>query len=67
MPGTSFPPSVILRNDSSALSVLFDDLARATPTTEPVAIGVVWRSSGDLVVSAGIPPAFSDHPDDITG
>jgi len=66
MPGTSFPPSAILRNDSSALADLIDDLAGATPTTEPVAIGVVWRSSGDLVVSAGIPPAFSDHPDDIT-
>ena len=66
MPGTSFPPSAILRNDSAALADLIDDLAGATPTTEPVAIGVVWRSSGDLVVSAGIPPAFSDHPDDIT-
>ncbi len=66
MPGTSFPPSAILRNDSAALADLADDLIGATPISEPVAVGVVWRNSNDVVVSAGIPPAFSDHPDDIT-
>lgn len=65
MTGTSLPPDAIVRiNDQ--LADLLDAMAAATPTTEPVAIGVVWRNSGVLTVSVGIPPAFSDHPDDTT-
>lgn len=37
-----------------------------SPTTEPVAAGVVWINSGVVTVSVGIPPAFSDQPDDTT-
>ena len=65
MPGTSLPPDAIVRINEQ-LADLLDAMAAATPTTEPVAIGIVWRNSGVLTVSVGIPPAFSDHPDDIT-
>lgn len=53
------PPYALL------LDWMTESLAIA-PTSEPVATGVVWIDSGVVSVSVGIPPAFSDHPDDAT-
>jgi len=50
-------------------SLLLDWITAAwalTPTTEPVAIGVLWRDNGVLKYSAGIPPVITDEPDNVS-
>jgi hypothetical protein len=48
---------------SLQLSWMTDAIALA-PTTEPVAVGVLWRDDGVVSFSAGIPPVVTDQPDD---
>lgn len=61
MPGTKLPPDSILRINAQ-LADLLDAMAAAIPTSEPVAIGVVWADSGVLTVSVGIPPVITLQP-----
>jgi hypothetical protein len=58
---TSIPPDGIIRINSQ-LADLLNSMAAATPTTEPVAPGVVWRDNGVLTVSVGIPPVITLQP-----
>jgi len=53
----SKPPASLLLEWMTASAAL-------TPTTEPVAIGVLWRDNGVLTYSTGIPPVVTDQPDD---
>lgn len=50
-------------------SLLLDWITAAwalTPTTEPVAAGVLWRDNGVLTYSVGIPPVITDQPDNVS-
>jgi hypothetical protein len=58
---TSIPPDGIIRINSQ-LADLLNSMAAATPTTEPVAPGAVWRDNGVLTVSVGIPPVITLQP-----
>lgn len=55
----SKPPASLLLEWMTASAAL-------TPTTEPVAPGVLWRDNGVLTYSAGIPPVITDQPDSVT-
>lgn len=53
------PPASLLLEWMTASAAL-------TPTTEPVAIGVLWRNNGVLTYSVGIPPVITDEPDNVS-
>jgi len=56
-------------SDKPPYSLLLDWMTESlalAPTAEPVASGVLWNDGGVITLSVGIPPAFSDHPDDDT-
>lgn len=56
-------------SDKPPYSLLLDWITESlalAPTAEPVATGVVWIDAGVVSISVGIPPSFSDHPDDVT-
>lgn len=55
----SKPPASLLLEWMTASAAL-------TPTTEPVAIGVLWRDNGVLTYSVGIPPTVTGQPSDTT-
>ena len=63
-PSSGLGPSKELTT-AEALDLLELVMADA-PTTEPVASGVLWRNSGVVTLSVGIPPAFTDQPDSTT-
>jgi hypothetical protein len=52
---TSIPPDGIIRINEQLVTLL-NSMALATPTTEPVEAGIVWRNNGVLTVSAGLIP-----------
>lgn len=55
--------------DKPPYSLLLDWMTESValaPTAEPVAAGVLWRNNGVVQYSPGIPPAFTDQPDDTT-
>jgi hypothetical protein len=62
---TAFPPDAIIRINEQ-LADLLNAAAAATPDEEPVAAGIVWRDSGVLTVSVGIPPTIDTQPQNAT-
>jgi lysophospholipase L1-like esterase len=62
---TSFPPDAILRINQQLVDLL-TAMTAATPTTEPVAPGIVWRNTGVVTVSVGIPPGITSQPSNAT-
>lgn len=54
-------------SDKPPYDLLLTWMARSlelAPETEPVAPNVIWNDGGVITLSVGIPPAFTDQPDD---
>jgi hypothetical protein len=52
-------------SDKPPYALLLDWMTESfalAPTTEPVASGVIWRNSGVVTVSVGIPPTITSQP-----
>jgi len=56
-------------SDKPPYSLLLDWMTESlalAPTSEPVEIGTIWNDAGVITLSVGIPPAFTDQPDNTT-
>ena len=51
--------------NAEALALIASAWATA-PTVEPVASSIPWRNNGALILSVGIPPAFTLQPSSTT-